>query len=93
MCRFKAWLRSMCLRGLNVSIHPMCRFKDVKLRGVGLVLMFQYILCVGSSFKEAGQFIHPETFQYILCVGSRKEFFITTYYNNGFQYILCVGSS
>ena len=54
--------------------------------------MFQYILCVGSSFARKFQTSPNLKFQYILCVGSsiiKGEIMIK---QKLFQYILCVGS-
>ena len=47
----------LCLyRLLDVSIHPMCRFKMQNMPTVRRLEMFQYILCVGSSHTETERY-------------------------------------
>ena len=76
-----------------VSIHPMCRFKAIDQLGDINYLVFQYILCVGSSAPFVCCFSEYYAFQYILCVGSSFNAAGREDVNGQFQYILCVGSS
>ena len=56
-------------------------------------ILFQYILCVGSSKALIDVPKGYALFQYILCVGSRSGGGSGTSGVLEFQYILCVGSS
>ena len=57
-----------------VSIHPMCRFKEVTIQEVVEVIVvsihpmcrFKFLICLKVTF--------PSKFQYILCVGSSEDF-------------------
>ena len=70
MCRFKNSYRNIFTLFSKVSIHPMCRFKCCYYSEPECPPVFQYILCVGSSFKMLYSSSVSLTFQYILCVGS-----------------------
>ena len=48
MCRFKKPLSNSSGSSIAVSIHPMCRFKDIYDFTPNWEERFQYILCVGS---------------------------------------------
>ena len=71
-----------------ISIHLMCRFKNVDKGLKNYFKEFQYILCVGSSELQKSKPSKTLEFQYILCVGSRalvtlfilnKVYFNTSY--------------
>ena len=70
----------------------MCRFKLPLPYPATNPLLFQYILCVGSSEISLLLKIRWEEFQYILCVGSSGAVQQKQGGFKEFQYILCVGS-
>ena len=59
----------------------------------GAFLLFQYILCYGSTYLGNGYREYYFGFQYILCYGSTGTRFIRTRRYTEFQYILCYGST
>ena len=93
MCRFKLVLICFLLGVLCVSIHPMCRFKDIY-----ICAKSGKIECFNTSYVSVQAVANmlleklPNRFQYILCVGSRDRLVLTNIKMKLFQYILCVGS-
>ncbi len=71
MCRFKVKKTKISNSKLDISIHRMCRFKDTNSASACLITLFQYIVCVGSSWTYFGNGSNQVLFQYIVCVGSR----------------------
>ncbi len=61
----------MCTNFNHVSIHHMCRFKDMLPCLTRSQFVFQYIICVGSSLYILIKKDIIARFQYIICVGSR----------------------
>ena len=71
----------------------MLRFNkenDVK---INTWIVFQYILCYGSTFQHQFFWLNTLPFQYILCYGSTSEIHKNKGANKKFQYILCYGST
>ena len=70
-----------------VTVQP------VDVVGVLFVVVFQYILCYGSTSGDSGYSTNSNRFQYILCYGSTYKPDAIAAHFDGFQYILCYGST
>ena len=57
------------------------------------IIVFQYILCYGSTYMAKKMGWNDYGFQYILCYGSTSEFSCSKASSSAFQYILCYGST
>ena len=93
MCRFKF----IFLAGISKPPSFNTSYVSVQVEILSdkdtIYIVFQYILCVGSSEAEIPKIKEKVEFQYILCVGSRITPLVSHFSYFMFQYILCVGSS
>ena len=93
MLRFNGIIMFIAFAFGVISIHLMLRFNRLHPGKTELLLLFQYILCCGSTVIYGLYTFVLFRFQYILCCGS--TFTCKTFMNNRikFQYILCCGST
>ena len=76
-----------------ISIHPMLRFNQTVICHIQQSVLFQYILCYGSTDGDPTNGNLELLFQYILCYGSTPCSPSPQYFPSLFQYILCYGST
>ena len=93
MLRFNGVTHLYLLDTKTISIHPMLRFNERKGKNSDLKVVFQYILCYGSTIPFPADFPNNPLFQYILCYGSTSIPPTISAAVTKFQYILCYGST